>query len=57
MEGRARRLPPRPEGGLQGVVFTGLCSLVANDLLLDTGRGVFVTRHSADLKFIEVEGW
>ena len=57
--GHARPMPESEVGGLQGTVFLGVGGYVADkDIgVTDVNIGVFVSRHSTDMKFTEVSTW
>ena len=47
----------RIDGGMSGIVFMGLGTLVNSDMSLISGQSVFTTRHSKDFKMIDCDGW
>jgi hypothetical protein len=61
LSGKARRMEGREGGGgVQGVVFLGIGTLVCSPLDtagLENTSWAFATKHAADMKFTEVDGW
>ena len=56
--GRARKIDCKEgEAGLSGTVFLGLVSLTGPQPGLQSQLGVFNSRHSQDMKFVEVDPW
>ena len=58
ISGKARSMPENEAGGVAGTVFIGLArSVVEMEVMVDHQIGVFTTKHSVDMKFIENNQW
>lgn len=61
LSGKARRMEEREGGGgVTGVIFLGIGSLVYSQMdsaVVEGNSWAFATKHAADMKFTEVDGW
>jgi len=56
--GRAHAMQTQANGGgLQGTIFMGVVSLICHETGLPHQLGVFSTKHSQDMKFMEIDSW
>ena len=63
LSGKARHMEEREEGsgGVTGVIFLGIGTLVYSQMDaavgLESTSWAFATKHAADMKFTEADGW
>ena len=58
ISGKARCMPEKEVGGVRGTVFLGLARyVVEREGIMDNQIGVFTTKHSVDMKFMETDHW
>ena len=58
ISGKARRMKENEVGGVTGTVFVGSARcVVEREVMVDNQIGVFTTKHSVDMKFIETDQW
>jgi len=57
IEGRVRRLPSTGAGGLTGRILMGIATLINTEMILECGKGSFITKHKEDMKMVEEDGW
>ena len=58
ISGKARHMPENEFGGVRGTVFLGLARcVVEREVIMDNQVGVFTTKHSVDMKFMETDQW
>lgn len=58
ISGKARCMPENEVGGVTGTVFIGIARYVfEREVIADQQIGVFTTKHSADMKFMETNYW
>ena len=57
--GHARCMPETEVGGLEGTIFLGVGGYVADKEAFapDVNNGVFITKHSKDMKLTEAPTW
>lgn len=56
--GRAHAMPAQANGGgLQGTIFMGVVSLIGQETGIPHQLGVFSTKHTQDMKFMEIDSW
>jgi hypothetical protein len=56
--GKARRMPENEVGGVTGIVFLGLARcIVEREVMVVNQVGVFITKHSVDMKFMDTGHW
>ena len=58
ISGKARRMKENEVGGVTGTVYFGLARcVVEREVIMDNQVGVFTTKHSVDMKFMETDQW
>ena len=58
ISGKARQMPENEVGGVTGTVFLGLARhVVEREVMVENQIGVFTTKHSVDMKFIDTDHW
>lgn len=58
ISGKARRMKENEVGGVTGTVFVGSARcVVEREVMVDNQIGVFTTKHSVDMKFMETNQW
>ena len=56
--GKARLMNQNEVGGIFGPIFLGLAScVIEREVMVDNQIGVFTTKHSVDMKFVESNHW
>jgi len=58
ISGKARRMKENEVGGVTGTIFIGLARcVVEREVVVDNQIGVFTTKHSVDMTFMETNQW
>eukprot|EP00092_Neocalanus_flemingeri_P001274 GFUD01001360.1.p1 GENE.GFUD01001360.1~~GFUD01001360.1.p1 ORF type:complete len:799 (+),score=187.71 GFUD01001360.1:67-2463(+) len=58
ISGKARCMPANEDGGVRGTVFLGVARhVVEREVMVDQQIGVFTSKHSVDMKFVETSQW
>ena len=58
ISGKACHMNENEVGGVTGTVFLSLVRcVVEREVMVDNQIGVFTTKHSVDMKFIETDQW
>lgn len=58
ISGKARLMNQNEVGGISGPIFLGLAScVIEREVMVDNQIGVFTTKHSVDMKFMESNHW
>jgi len=58
ISGKARSMVEKEVGGVAGTIFLGLVRcVVEREVIVDHQIGVFITKHSVDMKIIETDNW
>jgi len=58
ISGQVRYIKEKEIGGLSGTIFMGLATcVIEREVMVDCQKGVFTSKHSVDMKFMDTSQW